>query len=56
MYNQLSLPQSMSFDSFGNIWVADSNNNRIQKFVLNNDTCGMYPMTTQSKVVPSRVI
>ena len=32
--NQLSSPQSMSFDSNGNIWVADMGNHRIQKFSL----------------------
>ena len=38
--NQLHAPQSMSFDSDGNIWVADSGNNRIQKFVLKNTSSG----------------
>ena len=34
--NQLTHPHSMSFDSDGNIWVADTDNGRIQKFILNN--------------------
>ena len=38
--NQLRYPQAMSFDSNGNIWVADSVNERIQKFVLRTNTCG----------------
>ena len=38
--DQLSNPQSMAFDSFGNIWVADYYNNRVQKFLLENDTYG----------------
>ena len=38
--NQLSFPQSMSFDSDGNIWVADTGNNRLQKFVLKNSLSG----------------
>ena len=38
--NQLSSPQSISFDSYGNIWVGDFDNNRVQKFVLHNDSCG----------------
>ena len=38
--NQLMNPRSLSFDSFGNIWVADFNNSRIQKFILNNNSCG----------------
>ena len=32
--NELSAPTSMSFDSDGNIWVADYDNLRIQKFLL----------------------
>jgi hypothetical protein len=38
--NQLNNPQSMAFDSYGNIFVADTNNNRIQKFVLIPNLCG----------------
>ena len=38
--NQLMHPQSMSFDSDGNIWVADTGNSRIQKFVLKNISPG----------------
>ena len=38
--NQLSYPQSISFDSNGNIWVADTSNARIQKFVLKNNAGG----------------
>ena len=34
--NQLTRPESMSFDNQGNIWVADTGNGRIQKFILNN--------------------
>ena len=30
----------MAFDSFGNIWVADYGNNRVQKFLLENGTHG----------------
>ena len=40
--NQLMNPRSLSFDSYGNIWVADFNNSRIQKFILNNNSCGEY--------------
>jgi len=32
--NQLSYPLSIAFDSFGNLFVADQSNNRIQKFRL----------------------
>ena len=30
----LNRPQSIAFDSFGNLFVVDRNNNRIQKFYL----------------------
>ncbi len=40
--NQLSLPWSLSFDSYGSMFVTDLNNNRIQKFVLSTNSCGMY--------------
>ncbi|CAF3980867.1 unnamed protein product, partial [Adineta steineri] len=41
---QLNKPFSMSFDRYGNIFVADQNNNRIQKFLLSNNSC--YEATT----------
>ena len=37
--NRLVGPQTMSFDSYGNIYVTDRNNRRIQKVVKNN-ICG----------------
>jgi hypothetical protein len=37
--NQLYNPQSMSFDSYGNIFVTDLKNKRIQKFVLATNSC-----------------
>ncbi len=37
--NQLFYPQSMAFDSFGNIFVTDSWNNRIQKFAVQDNLC-----------------
>jgi hypothetical protein len=38
--NQLYNPQSMAFDSHGNMFVTDRNNNRIQKFILATNSCG----------------
>jgi hypothetical protein len=40
--NQLYYPQTMAFDSYGNIFVTDYNNNRIQKFLLATNSCGTY--------------
>ena len=37
--SQLSYPRSMSFDSYGNIFVADTTNNRMQKFYLAYNSC-----------------
>lgn len=37
---QLNYPQSMAFDRFGNIFVTDRDNNRIQKFLLQTNSCG----------------
>lgn len=38
--DQLTLPTSLSFDSYGNLFVTDSGNHRIQKFDLLTDSCG----------------
>jgi hypothetical protein len=40
--NQLNHPSSLSFDSFGNMYVTDSQNNRVQKFLLSTNSCGRY--------------
>jgi hypothetical protein len=37
--NQLYLPQSMAFDIYGNIFVTDRGNNRIQKFLWETHSC-----------------
>ena len=46
--DELYDPWSMAFDSQGNIYVADSGNNRIQKFALTNNTCGTYHYISHS--------
>jgi hypothetical protein len=38
--NQLNNPWSLSFDSYGNMFITDGGNNRIQKFVLSTNSCG----------------
>jgi hypothetical protein len=40
--NQLDKPMTLSFDSYGNMFVTDSNNNRIQKFDLLMNSCSKY--------------
>ena len=38
--DQLSMPSSLSFDSYGNIFVVDTGNRRVQKFLLATNSCG----------------
>ena len=38
--NQLRYPRSPSFDIYGNLFVVDTDNHRIQKFVLSSNVCG----------------
>ena len=40
--NQLNSPRTLAFDSFGNLWVADHDNNRFQKFLLDNGSSGKF--------------
>jgi sugar lactone lactonase YvrE len=37
--NQLSNPRSLIFDSYGNIFVVDGLNDRVQKFLLATNSC-----------------
>jgi DNA-binding beta-propeller fold protein YncE len=38
--SQLNFPLTMAFDSHGNIYVTDRDNDRIQKFILTINSCG----------------
>ena len=37
--DKLVYPRSMAFDSYGNIFVTDTNNDRVQKFILSSNSC-----------------
>jgi len=34
--NQLRTPRDVKFDRYGNLYVTDQGNNRIQKFIISN--------------------
>ncbi len=40
--DRLYYPWSLSFDSYGNMFVTDQINNRIQKFILSTNSCGKF--------------
>ncbi len=40
--NELQYPHTLSFDSYGNMFVTDWSNSRIQKFILSTNSCGKY--------------
>lgn len=46
---QLLYPNTMRFDSFGNIFIVDRQNDRIQTFVLLTNGCGKYCDSTQTQ-------
>ncbi|CAF4084842.1 unnamed protein product, partial [Adineta steineri] len=49
--SQLYYPHTMNFDSFGNIYVTDEYNNRVQKFLLLPNSCnGTTTVTTMATV------
>ncbi|CAF4189689.1 unnamed protein product, partial [Adineta steineri] len=49
--SQLYFPHVMRFDSYGNIFVTDSTNNRVQKFLLLPSSCnGTTTVTTMATV------
>ncbi|CAF4102981.1 unnamed protein product, partial [Adineta steineri] len=39
--NQLSSPRTFGFDSYGNLFVSDQNNNRVQKFIIASNSCSL---------------
>ena len=45
--NQLNSPRGIAFDSFGNLYVVDRDNNRIQKFIFLSQSCNQFQETTQ---------
>lgn len=49
-FDPLKYPRSPSFDSYGNIYVADMSNGRIQKFILMSNVCGKYTFLLFSNV------
>ena len=40
--HQLNKPDTLYFDSYGNMFVTDRNNNRIQKFLFEKNLCRKY--------------
>ena len=40
--HQLNMPTKFSFDVHGNMFVYDSDNDRVQKFHLQKDSCSEY--------------
>jgi hypothetical protein len=40
--HQLSIPFTLSFDSYGNMFISDQDNHRIQKFVLSTNSCSKF--------------
>lgn len=38
--DQLNLPRDLKFDKYGNLYVSDQGNNRVQKFMLQTSGCG----------------
>ena len=37
--DQLNSPSDIAFDEEGNIYIADTNNHRVQKFLIDNSSC-----------------
>ncbi|CAF1525341.1 unnamed protein product, partial [Adineta steineri] len=39
--SQLNVPRTFGFDSYGNLFVSDGDNNRVQKFILASNSCSL---------------
>ena len=52
--SQFSFPQSMAFDSYGNFYVTDRNNSRVQKFDRQNTSCRKFVSILAKKSVDRR--
>jgi DNA-binding beta-propeller fold protein YncE len=37
--DQLNYPSDLSFDRYGNLYVTDTLNNRVQKFIVDKSSC-----------------
>ncbi|CAF0855754.1 unnamed protein product [Adineta ricciae] len=44
--DELKSPQQISFDSYGNLFVTDSDNDRVQKFLLDPNSCDNITLST----------
>jgi sugar lactone lactonase YvrE len=51
--DQLNNPWSLNFDSYGNIFVVDALNSRIQKFLLATNSCGKYLSISRKRIQSS---
>ena len=47
--DQLYYPWILSFDSYGNMFVTDRYNHRVQKFLLATNSCGKHPKLSAEK-------
>ena len=49
--SQLSSPRSLAFDVDGNLFVADTSNNRVQKFLLASNSCSELIQNSKRRAV-----
>ena len=46
--NQLNYPRTFGFDSYGNIYVIDRNNSRMQQFIFQGNNCSKSFISTET--------